>query len=215
MRKSFVIRCFMCLTVLFALLFIPGVYSFAQETAAPQPTPVLHISNEKVEINLQKRKSKKLRAITRNAAGKKIVWSSSRKSVAGVSRFGTITAKKAGTAVVTARIEGTHVSAQCEVEVENYKIMKMRTTGYCNCRKCAGRWAGHATASGKMPKANHTIAVDPHLIKLGTKVQIGNIIYTAEDTGSSIRGRRIDIYYNSHRKAHRHGVQYKMVKVFY
>lgn len=69
--------------------------------------------------------------------------------------------------------------------------MRVRTTGYCNCRSCAGKWAGCATASGTRPKEKRTIAVDKRLIHLGTKVKIGNIIYTAEDTGSAIKGKRI------------------------
>jgi 3D (Asp-Asp-Asp) domain-containing protein len=41
------------------------------------------------------------------------------------------------------------------------------------------------------------IAVDPRLISLGTKVQIQGKTYTAEDTGSAIKGRRIDKWYSS------------------
>ena len=55
---------------------------------------------------------------------------------------------------------------------------------------------------------------DKHLIHLGTKVKIGNIIYTAEDTGSAIKGKRIDVYYASHRKATAHGVKYQKIKVY-
>lgn len=34
------------------------------------------------------------------------------------------------------------------------------TSGYCNCPICCGIWSGGPTASGAMPQANHTIAVD-------------------------------------------------------
>ncbi|MBR0410269.1 MAG: Ig-like domain-containing protein [Eubacterium sp.] len=166
-------------------------------------------------ISLKKGRSKILRVTKRNAGSKRIVWKSSNKKVARVSQTGMVTGKDGGDAVVTARVQGTDVESACKVEVVNYRIMRMRTTGYCNCRRCAGRWAGHPTASGRMPRANHTIAVDPHLIKLGTKVQIGNVIYTAEDTGGAIKGHRIDVYYRSHRRASRHGVKYQLVKVFY
>lgn len=63
-------------------------------------------------------------------------------------------------------------------------------------------------------KRKRTIAVDKRLIHLGTKVKIGNIIYTAEDTGSAIKGKRIDVYYASHRKATAHGVKYQKIKVY-
>lgn len=45
------------------------------------------------------------------------------------------------------------------------------------------------------------IAVDKKLIKLGTWVKIKGKSYLAADTGSTIRGRRIDIYMPSHQAA--------------
>lgn len=93
--------------------------------------------------------------------------------------------------------------------------MRVRTTGYCNCRKCAGKWAGCATAIGTKPRAKRTIAVDKRLIRLGSKVQMDNKMYVAEDTGGAIKGKRIDVYYASHKKATSHGVKYKKIKVYY
>ena len=75
-------------------------------------------------------------------------------------------------------------------------------TAYCNCRKCCGKWAGGPTASGLMPEAGRTIAVDPDVIPLGTIVYIEGFGYfTAEDTGSAINGNRIDVYMGSHSEA--------------
>ncbi len=91
---------------------------------------------------------------------------------------------------------------------------KFRLTAYCNCSKCCGKWSGGPTASGKMPQAGRTIATDPKVIPLGTKVIIDGKTYTAEDTGSAIKGKRIDIYYNSHSEALNHGVKYKEVFQF-
>jgi 3D (Asp-Asp-Asp) domain-containing protein len=82
------------------------------------------------------------------------------------------------------------------------------TTGYCNCRTCCGKWAGGPTASGAMPKASHTIAVDPDIIPLGSRVLIDGIIYTAEDTGGKwVQGNHIDIYYDDHQMAKDHGTK--------
>ena len=88
------------------------------------------------------------------------------------------------------------------------------TTGYCNCRSCAGQWAGAATASGTRPQENRTIAVDKRIIPLGTKVQIGDEMYVAEDTGGAIKGNKIDVYYSSHGKAMAHGVKYQKIRVY-
>jgi 3D (Asp-Asp-Asp) domain-containing protein len=75
------------------------------------------------------------------------------------------------------------------------------STAYCPCSKCCGKWAGGPTASGKMPKSGRTIAVDPSVIPLGTQVKVNGNIYVAEDTGSAIKGKKIDIYFDSHSDA--------------
>ena len=108
----------------------------------------------------------KLKARISNSRSKKVVWKSSKRRVATVNRNGQVIARGKGTAVITAKIAGTNVYAQSVV------TMRVRTTGYCNCRSCAGKWAGCATASGTRPKEKRTIAVDKHLIHLGTKVKI-------------------------------------------
>ncbi len=185
----------------------------SKKTAKKKKKIKLTISKSSIILN--KNSTAKLKAKKKNAGSRKIIWKSNRKRIVKVDQKGNIKALRTGKAKITARVKGTKVKAVCEVEVQHYKYMKMRTTGYCNCRRCAGRWAGHATASGRMPRAKHTIAVDPRLIRLGTKVQIGDIIYTAEDTGGAIKGHRIDVYYSSHRKASRHGVKHQIVKVIY
>ncbi len=38
----------------------------------------------------------------------------------------------------------------------------MTFSGYCNCSICCGQWSGGPTASGVMPKADHTLAVDAY-----------------------------------------------------
>lgn len=90
---------------------------------------------------------------------------------------------------------------------------KFKLTAYCNCKKCCGKWSGGPTASGKMPKAGHTIAVDPKVIPLGSKVVINGKTYTAEDTGSAIKNKRIDVYFDSHQAALNFGVQYAEVYI--
>ena len=72
-------------------------------------------------------------------------------------------------------------------------------TGYCGCEKCSG---GHMlTYSGTVPTANHTISADLNLFPLGTKLRIGDIIYTVEDKGSAVNGNVLDIYYDTHEEA--------------
>lgn len=66
--------------------------------------------------------------------------------------------------------------------------------------------ASHAnalrTAIGTRPREGRTIAVDPKIIKKNSLVYIeGWGYYIAEDTGSAIKGNRIDIFLNSYQLA--------------
>ena len=86
-------------------------------------------------------------------------------------------------------------------------------TGYCTCKKCCGKWSPEVTgkqsytAMGTTPTMNRTIAVDPAIIPLGTWVEInlpgvGWQTFRAEDTGSGVNGKHIDIYAGSHSNAY-------------
>lgn len=87
---------------------------------------------------------------------------------------------------------------------------KFTITGYCPCVICCGKSDG-ITASGVKAQANHTIAVDPNVIPLGTHVWIDGREYVAEDTGGAIKGNRIDMYFSSHAEALRWGVRTKTI----
>lgn len=82
-----------------------------------------------------------------------------------------------------------------------YKI-----TAYCGCAKCCGKTDG-ITASGTHVTAGRTIAAPPE-IPFGTKISINGHIYTVEDRGGAIKGKRIDIYFDTHQAALDFGVQY-------
>lgn len=86
-----------------------------------------------------------------------------------------------------------------------------RTTAYCPCRKCSEGW-GARTCTGAIASAGHTIAVDPRVIPLGTKVMINGTIYTAEDRGGGVKGNHIDIFFNTHGETRAYGT--KNVEVF-
>lgn len=81
---------------------------------------------------------------------------------------------------------------------------KVVTTGYCTCSICCGKWAGGHTASGTVPKAKHTLAVDAYnpIVPIGTKIVMNGITYKVEDTGNFARyGTDFDIYFSSHSDA--------------
>ena len=98
-------------------------------------------------------------------------------------------------------------------------IGEFKLTAYCPCEKCCGIWAKNRpngivyTASGAEAEAGKTIAVDPDVIPYGTEVKIGDHTYIAQDSGSAIKGNKIDVYYDDHSAALAHGVKYAEVMV--
>jgi len=75
------------------------------------------------------------------------------------------------------------------------------TTAYCPCELCCGKGAKGITSTGTKATQGRTVAVDPDVIPLGSVIYIGGKAYTAEDTGSGIKGKRLDIFFNSHQDA--------------
>ena len=88
-------------------------------------------------------------------------------------------------------------------------IGKFKITHYCPCTTCNGSW-GNKTALGTKMTPYRTIAVDPKVIPLGSKVEINGKIYIAEDTGGAIKGNRIDLCVGSHSEAYNRGVLYNV-----
>lgn len=69
------------------------------------------------------------------------------------------------------------------------------------------------TATGTIPMAGRTVAVDPKIIPYGSKVIINGRTYVAEDCGGAIKGNRVDILFDTHREALNFGIQYSEVFV--
>lgn len=87
----------------------------------------------------------------------------------------------------------------------NGTLMKVEATAY----------AGDTiTSTGTVPKWG-TIAVDPTVIPYGTKVYIPkfDMVFTAEDTGSAIKGNKIDIFMNSEAECVKFGRQNIEIKI--
>lgn len=75
---------------------------------------------------------------------------------------------------------------------------------------------GNRTATQSIPHIEKTIAVDPKIIPLHSIVYIETLGYfVAEDTGSAIKGNKIDIFVSSNEEAKRLGtLQGKKLKVW-
>lgn len=90
------------------------------------------------------------------------------------------------------------------------RLDDVTVTHYCTCVKCCGKSDG-ITASGLRATPGVTVAVDPDVIPLGADVLVdygdGEIHYMrADDTGSGVKGNRIDVCLASHEEAVQAGV---------
>ncbi|MBU8881426.1 DUF348 domain-containing protein [Bacillus sp. FJAT-29790] len=91
------------------------------------------------------------------------------------------------------------------VDQSGGKEVYVTSTAYtASCNGCSGK-----TATGLNLHANpnvRVIAVDPRVIPLGTKVYVEGYGYAvAADTGSSIKGNKIDVFFASKAEAYRWG----------
>lgn len=81
-----------------------------------------------------------------------------------------------------------------------------------NCNGCSG-----LTATGINLKSNpdmKVIAVDPKVIKLGTKVHVEGYGYAiAGDTGGSIKGNKIDVFFSTKAEAYKWGRKNVKIKI--
>jgi len=88
------------------------------------------------------------------------------------------------------------------------KVITCNATAYDLSFQSCGKWPGDPgygiTASGTHAKYG-TVAVDPRVIPLGTRMYIesadGSFVYgycVAEDTGGAIKGNKVDLFFNSY-----------------
>lgn len=98
-----------------------------------------------------------------------------------------------------------------------------KLTAYCPFTCCCGSYGITSsnqksyTSSGAVAKEGVTIAVDPSVIPYGTIVIIEidgkQYKYIAQDCGGAIKGKTIDVFFNSHEKANHFGKKYGKVYV--
>lgn len=96
------------------------------------------------------------------------------------------------------------------------RVISVKATAYCLCQKCTGKTPGNPgyghTASGFVITPGQdmkVISVDPNVIPLGTQVYVDGYGYAiAADTGSAIKGNKIDVYKDTHQLALQWGVKY-------
>lgn len=93
------------------------------------------------------------------------------------------------------------------------KFIRVKTTAYCACSKCCGKWAdGGTTASGRKAVEGLTVASNTYYGK-GILLYDENMnligIYECMDKGT----KGIDVYMDSHQRALEFGIHYYYIQV--
>jgi 3D (Asp-Asp-Asp) domain-containing protein len=119
--------------------------------------------------------------------------------------------KLKGTAKKTVKkVSKKSVSRSNDNVVKEFRVSTTAYTAYC--RGCSG-----ITKTGINLRKNpnlKVIAVDPRVIKLGTKVYVEGYGYAiAGDTGSAIKGNKIDVFMPNHSSALKWGRKTVKIKI--
>jgi 3D (Asp-Asp-Asp) domain-containing protein len=98
-----------------------------------------------------------------------------------------------------------------------WKVVRMRVTAYCTCPKCCGRFSDGITANLYKIRPGDTFVAADKRYAFGTQMIIPG--YSSEravevkDRGRLIKGNRLDVFFNSHKKAQKWGARYLDVLV--
>jgi uncharacterized protein YabE (DUF348 family)/3D (Asp-Asp-Asp) domain-containing protein len=121
--------------------------------------------------------------------------------------------------VVTLSYSGSPTSAEARTVKLNGQSVKVKRmlnnvtltayhAGFASTGKSKGDAGYGVTASGAIVKEGRTIAVDPKVIPIGWWVYIEGIGFRrAEDTGSAIKGKKIDVYFDSESHVNKFGLK--------
>ncbi len=109
---------------------------------------------------------------------------------------------------------GSRQDGHLDIHMQEYE---MRVTAYCSCRRCCGRNSDRKTASGHKIKRGDTFVSADRRYPFGTEMIVpgynNSKLVKVLDRGRVIRGNRLDVFFDSHRKARKWGVKYLPIKV--
>lgn len=99
-------------------------------------------------------------------------------------------------------------------KAQPFEEVEVVATAYCPCRRCCGEFSDGITATGT-DAYTRGVAVDPNFIPLGSIIEIpgyGKVI--ADDVGGAIKGRKIDVRFQTHQEALEWGRQKIRIRFF-
>lgn len=94
---------------------------------------------------------------------------------------------------------------------EEWRVVRMKVTAYCPCRKCCGRHADGITASNHRIRPGDVFVAADKRYSFGTEMIIpgynSNKPVEVKDRGRLIKGNRLDIFFASHQQAKKWGTK--------
>ncbi|MGL5243647.1 MAG: 3D domain-containing protein, partial [Sarcina sp.] len=94
------------------------------------------------------------------------------------------------------------------------QLTNVKATAYSPINGAKTAYTASGMKATRNPNGYSTIAVDPSVIPLGTKVYVEGYGYAiAADTGSNVKGNFIDVFFNEYKEACNWGVKYLNVYI--
>jgi 3D (Asp-Asp-Asp) domain-containing protein len=92
-----------------------------------------------------------------------------------------------------------------------WRVVRMRVTAYCPCRKCCGRHADGITACNYRIRPGDVLVAADKRYRFGTDMIIpgynSDRPVDVKDRGRLIKGNRLDVFFASHRTAKKWGTK--------
>ena len=177
-------------------MFTKSVVAYALGSAiigAPLPSspPLADVQSHKVIIKKQANPIPQRKLIKRTADQR---------------RLATLPARQPVDAGARAESSPMTVSPDNSNKKTDARLGTFAVTAYTHYRRPRG--GERKTATGLLPRVGRTVAVDPRVIPLGSRIHIEGVgERIAEDTGRKIRGRKLDLFLPSARECHRFGIR--------
>ncbi len=115
------------------------------------------------------------------------------------------------------RLVGNEANNDSSEQAAFWRTVRMRVTAYCPCRRCCGRYSDGKTASGHKIKRGDTFVAADKRYSFGTEMIVPGYNNSkpvkVPDRGRAIRGNRLDVFFDSHRKARKWDIKYLSVRV--
>lgn len=115
------------------------------------------------------------------------------------------------------KMDDSQIAYAKQEDKQSWHVVRMRTTGYCACRKCCGKFSDGKTASNHKIRMGDTFVAADKYYRFDTEMIVpgynADRTVSVQDRGRVIKGNRLDLYFDSHRQAQKWGVQYLDVLV--